>query len=103
MNNNRQWIVDFKNVEKKLKKDIKKGLIDDDDIKSIKQWASQIEMHGPDFLAEQTYWADHELSGELQGYRSSSFSFAGRIIYKIKGKKLIVKVIKITADHNYKK
>ena len=48
------------------------------------------------------FWNDHDLTGEWIGHRSSSFSRLGRIIYKIEdGQIKIVKVVKITATHQY--
>ncbi len=97
-----QWIVDLKNVEKDFKLKKKKGLINLYEIKIIQDWIKDVEDFGPESLKKNKGWKDHALSGKWQGYRSSSFSPAGRIIYKVRNNKLIVKVIRITEDHNYK-
>lgn len=99
------WEVEFENekVEKYYIKCFKEGLISKDDNKIILKWIEIVESFGPDQLLKSKFWNDHPLHGEWEGCRSSSFSNLGRIIYKIKNKKLIVSVIKVTPDHNYER
>lgn len=99
----KNWVVDFET--KKAEIDfvglIKIGKIKPDDIRIIRRWVELIEEHGPTILQNKSYWNDHALDGNLSGYRSSSFGYKGRIIYKIKEQKLWVLVVKITHSHNY--
>jgi len=75
----------------------------EDDRQVIRDWAKTIKKYGPNKLLERPdKWADHALSGKWAGYRSSSFSFKGRIIYKIINEIITVTVVRITPDHNYK-
>lgn len=110
-------------VGEELKKAFQVGEITLDDIQVIKIWTRQVEEFGPDSLSKTlslreatqlneeisrrdssdvNFWNDHDLTGEWAGHRSSSFSRLGRIIYKIEdGQIKIVKVVKITATHQY--
>ncbi len=99
------WVVEFENadVEKTYRRLIKEGLLTRDDNKIILKWIEIIETRGPDALFESSFWHDHALYDDWSGHRSSSFSKVGRIIYKIVDQKLIVSVVKITTDHNYKR
>lgn len=104
--------------------------LDDEDVELIKIWKKIVELYGSDILQyarkmedlknresaeaakeksapinfEQLLFRDHQLSGEWTGYRSSSFSPLGRIIYKVTKNEIeIVEIAKITKTHNYKK
>ncbi|MBY0385260.1 hypothetical protein K2X05_08890 [bacterium] len=74
---------------------------DDQDI--IRSWVKDIINYGINNIMNSKKWNDHALHGEWQGYRSSSFSFKGRIIYKIEDQKITVVVVRITNTHDYKK
>ena len=78
--------------------------LSDDDRNVIHQWAKLVKKEGPEALQKfpQT-WADHALYDEWRGYRASSFSYKGRIIYKVEDKIVTVIVVRITIDHDYKK
>jgi mRNA-degrading endonuclease YafQ of YafQ-DinJ toxin-antitoxin module len=89
-------------AEKELEEHLKLGKVNQEDIKLLKLWVNQVETHGPKYIRNEPKWDDHALRGNLEGHRSSCYSGAGRIIYKIKEKKIIVEVIRITPDHNYK-
>ena len=70
----------------------------------IQKWAELVRARGPDALLERPgMWADHPLYGEWRGHRASSFSHAGRIIYRVEENVVTVVVVRITHDHNYKK
>lgn len=90
-------------AETKLKKNFKSGLITPEDIKIIRLWVNQVETHGPKYIRSERKWDDHALHGNWQGYRSSCYSGAGRIIYKIMEKKIFVEVVRVTPDHDYKR
>ena len=118
------WIVkEEPSVGVELKDAFRRGEITIDDIQVIKIWTRQVEEYGPNSLSkvlnlreatqiveeilerevnEINFWNDHALVGKWNGYRSSSFSRLGRIIYKIEnGEIQIVKVVKVTANHKY--
>lgn len=79
------------------------GLTDDDRV-VVQNWAKTVIKHGPNELKKYpSIWADHALYGKWRDYRSSSFSYSGRIIYRVKGDVITVVVVRITKDHDYKK
>ncbi|OUR97363.1 hypothetical protein A9Q84_13645 [Halobacteriovorax marinus] len=82
----------------KLKKE---NLISKDDLLIIKTWINEMVKLGPEYIQICEYWNDHKLTGAREDERSSSFSFSGRIIYRIKKSKIEISVIKITTDHDY--
>ena len=90
-------------AEKDLKDRLKRGLISSDDVAVLKAWVSTIEEKGPDFIATTAagHWNDHPLFGDRRGQRSSSFSEAGRIIYKFDTSKNVIEVLRVTEEHNY--
>jgi mRNA-degrading endonuclease YafQ of YafQ-DinJ toxin-antitoxin module len=67
----------------------------------ITDWAKTMQKHGPEKLRAEDRWNDHDLSGAWAGYRASSFSPAGRIIYKIIENVICVAVVRITTTHDY--
>lgn len=99
------WLVEFENlaVEKEVTALIKSKKLTNDDQAIIHAWIQQISAHGPESIRGDFKWADHALHGDWIGYRSSSFSNRGRIIYRIVEKKVIIKIARITDEHNYKK
>ncbi|MBL7557205.1 MAG: hypothetical protein JNM24_15370 [Bdellovibrionaceae bacterium] len=99
------WSVEFENsqVEKEVSLLIKTKKLTAADQAIIHAWIQQMSLHGPDSIRGDFKWADHALHEEWEGYRSSSFSNRGRIIYRIVEKKVIIKIARITDVHNYKK
>lgn len=97
------WKVLFtSDAEKQIKQLIKEGLIDDDDRRIITIWIKQVKKHGPDSLrAGKNIWYDHDLTGKWKGFRASAYSYSGRIIYKVEKGKILVKVVRVTPDHDY--
>ena len=95
--------MENKQSERDLEALIKSGALSEADQFVIATWTRQVMFHGPESLRIDPKWADHELYDDWRGYRSSSFSIAGRIIYRIENKTVKVKVARITDDHNYKK
>jgi len=65
----------------KLKKE---NLISKDELLIIKTWINEMVKLGPEYIQYCEYWNDHKLTDEREDERSSSFSYAGRIIYRIK-------------------
>ena len=100
----KKWSVEMtKEAEKRLRTDFNSGQITDIDIKVIKRWIADIEDQGLEFTQHKADWRDHQLVGEWKGHRSISFSFSGRVIYKAENEKVIVRVVRVTASHDYKK
>jgi len=82
---------------------VKEKSISKDELIVIRTWLREMKNFGPDYISSCGYWDDHSLGKDREGQRASSFSISERIIYKVLKKKINVKVIRITADHNYKK
>ena len=96
------WKVLFTDkCEKEIKSLIKKGLMSEDDMRVIGIWIKQVKKHGPESLGQRSNWNDHALDRKWSGHRASNYSYSGRIIYKVDGKKIIVKVVRISPDHDY--
>ena len=79
------WKVEMesKEAERELEDLVKSGLLSLEDQFVIATWTRQVMLHGPGSLKLDSKWADHALSGEWKGFRSSAFSQAGRIIYRV--------------------
>ncbi|MCB0413859.1 MAG: hypothetical protein KDD50_05970 [Bdellovibrionales bacterium] len=100
----KKWIIEItKECEEQFTLDIKNGFVSQDDLRIISKWYDQIEDFGPESLVNSRFWNDHALDGNWCGFRSSSFSFQGRIIYKVFKNKITVSIVKITLDHDYKR
>jgi mRNA-degrading endonuclease YafQ of YafQ-DinJ toxin-antitoxin module len=99
------WIVEFESriVEQESERLIASGNLSEDDRRVISSWVRQVTFHGPESVRQDGKWADHPLTGEWKGYRSSAFSNSGRIIYWIEEKVVKVKIARITDDHDYRK
>jgi mRNA-degrading endonuclease YafQ of YafQ-DinJ toxin-antitoxin module len=98
------WQVKMKETaELELLKLLKMQLLTKDDIKVLLRWVSEMEEFGPDYIARSAEWRDHPLEREWKGHRSSAFSYAGRVIYKIIDDLIIVEVAKVTTDHDYRR
>jgi len=80
------------------------NLLSQDDKAIIQTWAETVIRFGPEALLKHpNVWRDHELFDEWTGFRASSFSHVGRIIYRVEKKVVTVIVVRISHDHNYKK
>ncbi len=91
-------------VEDKAAEVFQRKILTRDDLEVIKEWRRIVIEGGPEALLKRPdIWADHPLYGEWEGYRSSSFSYKGRIIYRIEDQVVTVIIVRITKDHNYKK
>lgn len=99
------WRVEFEDVkvEVEVKGMIKKRLLSPSDQALIHAWIQQVSLHGPESISEDQKWADHALENDWEGYRSSSFSNRGRIIYRVQEKLILIQIARITVKHNYKK
>lgn len=100
----KKWVVELtSDAEKRLRVDFKSGVISQTDLKVIKRWIADIEDMGLEFTQHKADWRDHELDGEWKGHRAISFSYSGRVIYRFEKGRVVVQVVRVTADHDYKK
>ena len=92
-------------IQKKLDRDIKSGLFKKEVRDLIAFWIVEIGEVGFEEYLKSSFAAsfcDHELKDSRQGERSIHLNeTGGRLIYKCVKSKIIIKVIKITADHDY--
>ena len=98
-------------LQEELTENFNQGLITTNDLIVLKEWKEQIENFGPSSLPENTRWNDfEEIKGKYMGYRSSSLGapnkvdeeiLGKRIIYEIKDKEVVVKVIKVDPQYGY--
>lgn len=98
------WKVLFtEKCEEEIKNLFCSGLLTEDDRRVISIWIKQVKKYGPESLQEgASNWNDHELDRKWKGHRASSYSFSGRIIYKIENKLVTVIVVRLSPDHDYK-
>ena len=98
------WRVRFtRNAEIELKKLLLSGSIPREDLKSINFWISEMEEQGPNYIRSSKDWNDHDLYYEWKGFRSSCFSYSGRIIYRVIDDEIIVEVYRVTLNHDYRR
>ncbi|MCK5850800.1 MAG: type II toxin-antitoxin system mRNA interferase toxin, RelE/StbE family [Kiritimatiellae bacterium] len=71
-------------------------------LKRYEKWKDIVSISGPKGLKLIKGFHDESLRGKRQGQRSSRLGLQYRLIYKIKNKKLYVKVIDIT-PHDYRR
>lgn len=100
----KSWSVDYEaHVSEELIAAFKARRLSSDDIKIIKRWVQEVEAKGLPFAQSNKDWRDHELTrGQWRGFRAISFSYSGRLIYRVEDKRLIVMVVRITPDHNFR-
>lgn len=79
--------------------------LSDDDKRIILDWGKTVQKDGPEGLSKDATrkgkWRDHELKGAWAGFRASSFSGSGRVLYKVFDKVVLVAVVRITTTHDY--
>lgn len=92
-----------KKAEMELFQLIEKEILTKEDIKVLLRWVSDMEEFGPDYIAESHEWYDHPLKREWLGYRASAFSHKGRVIYRILSNVVVIQVVRVTTEHNYKR
>lgn len=99
-----RWKVDITSEAKgELKELLRQGAVTNADISVLLRWVREMEEFGPDYIARSHEWHDHELEREWSGFRSSSFSSAGRVIYKIVENRILIEVYRVTTDHDYRR
>jgi mRNA-degrading endonuclease YafQ of YafQ-DinJ toxin-antitoxin module len=98
-------VIIYKNIEDKFNKDVKKGLFNPEVRDLIEYWVTEIEDLGYDEYRKSELFKmlnDHKLKGDRQGQRSINLDqTGGRLIYSIIKNAIVIKVIKITSDHDY--
>lgn len=100
----RRWKVVYeRQVQAQIADGLRKGLINHDDLEVIEKWIDLIEKFGPEQIRKDRTWYDHPLFGEWEGHRASAFHFRGRIIYRVEERRVVVVVVRVTKDHDYKK
>ena len=73
-----------------------------DILKRYEKWKDIVAISGPNGLKQIKGFNDEPLKGKWKGHRSSRLNIQYRIIYKIEGEQLFVKVVQVTA-HDYRK
>lgn len=98
------WHVDFDaHVPLELAADIRVGRITRADVKVLRRWVMDVESNGLSHAQANRDWRDHELiRGKWRGYRAISFSNSGRLIYRVESGRLVVTIVRVTTDHDYK-
>lgn len=97
-----RWQVQLTDeADEQLRKDFLSRKLTQQDIRVIKSWISEIENEGLDHAQGNLTWRDHKLDGKWTGYRAISFSYSGRVIYCVEDQKIIVRVVKVTINHDY--
>ncbi len=98
----KKWIVKINaEAEAELRIAIAEGHLSIDDQAVIISWIEEIQEEGLESILNSRFWNDHPLFGKWFGYRSSSFSRLGRIIYKVEDEIVQVVVVRITSKHDY--
>lgn len=99
----KKWIVKIEaKAEEQLRQAIRNGDLSTEDKEVIVAWVEEIQEEGLKSILNSKFWNDHALDGKWFGFRSSSFSRLGRIIYRIEDQIVQVVVVRITSDHDYK-
>lgn len=98
-------VVINESIQAKLDNDIKSGLFIKEVRDLIAYWATEIKEIGYEEYIKSPFAKslnDHKLKESRHGERSIHLNQSGgRLIYKYLKNKIVVKVIKITPDHNY--
>lgn len=98
-------VVVNKNIEIKFNKDLKQGFFNTEVRDLIEYWITEIEDLGYEEYCKSELFGmlnDHDLKDDRQGQRSITLDQSGgRLIYTVIKDAIVIKVIKITSDHDY--
>lgn len=98
-------VIINKNIETKFNKDLKNGFFNPEVRDLIEYWVTEIEDLGYDEYKKSELFKmlnDHTLKNERDGQHSITLDqTGGRLIYSIIKNAIVIKVIKITSDHDY--
>ena len=99
------WHVEFESpkVKGQVRLMMQRGELSKEDRRLIRIWILQMTYHGPESIAKDKNWCDHALEENWWGYRSSTFSHRGRIIYRVIENKVLVQIVRITNSHDYRR
>ena len=99
------WKVEFESPksQKEVENLLKSKKLSNEDRIVISTWIRQISEEGPESIQKERRWDDHELFDNWAGYRSSCFSYSGRIIYKIENDIVKILISRITSEHDYRR
>lgn len=100
-------VIISKDVESKFNKELKLGSFSPEIRDLIEYWITEIEDLGYQEYVKSDLFkmlGDHSLTHSRQGQRAIGLDQKGaRLIYKIVKDAIVIKVIKITANHDYNK
>ena len=98
------WKVQINDDQEEIIKNVIKNLSSEEQT-IIYKWVKFVEKNGPYALSNFKAYdiKDHELTRQKkwENCYSCSFSYSGRIIYKIMDDIILVEVIRITPNHDY--
>ena len=98
-------VVINKSIEIKFNKDVKNGLFNPEVRDLIEYWITEIEDLGYNEYKKSELCKmlnDHSLKSERHGQHSITLDqTGGRLIYSVVKNAIVIKVIKITSDHDY--
>lgn len=92
---NSMWeVYEHKTVVKQLKR------LPIEILKRYEKWKDIVRISGPQGLRQIRGFNDESLGGKWKGFRSSRLNKQYRVIYKVDGPKVLVRVEKVTShDH----
>ncbi len=98
-------VVINKSIENSFNKDLKSGVFNLEVRDLIEYWITEIEYLGYEEYTKSELFKmlnDHKLNKDRQSQRSITLDqTGGRLIYAVIKNAVVIKVIKITADHDY--
>jgi addiction module RelE/StbE family toxin len=71
-------------------------------LKRYEKWKNIAEVSGPQGLMAVRGFGDEALSGEWSGYRSSRLNQQYRVIYRVQGDRLEIRVVEVV-PHDYRR
>ncbi|RFF27656.1 MULTISPECIES: type II toxin-antitoxin system mRNA interferase toxin, RelE/StbE family [unclassified Wenzhouxiangella] len=92
-------ILEHRKVDRKLAK----AKVPLEVLKRYEKWKDIARLTGPQGLERIKGFRDETLKGEWKGYRSSRLGLQWRIIYRVEGNRLLIKVIDINPRDYAKK
>lgn len=98
-------VVINKSIETKFNRYLKQGLFNVEVRDLIEYWITEIEDLGYREYEKSEFFLmlnDHELKNDRQGQHSITLDqTGGRLIYSVTNNTIVIKVIKITSEHDY--
>lgn len=70
--------------------------------KRYEKWKDIVTVSGPIGLRRIRGFRDEALHGDWRGYRSSRLNLEYRVIYRVRGRQVLVQVVSVTA-HDYRR